>query len=90
MDNRMLGLSSAEAKMKRGESKGGHAPFGTRLCKAKCSVLYPLSVRLRKIVVCESGVKATADGKELGFCVGVNLRNKALLFAERGYIKNAN
>ena len=61
----MLGLSSAEAKMKRGESKGGHAPFGTRLCLAKCSVLYPLSVRLRKIGVCESGVKATADENSL-------------------------
>ena len=47
------------------ESKGGHAPFGTRLCLAKCSVLYSLSVRLRKVGVCESGVKATADEKSL-------------------------
>ena len=26
-----------------GVSKGGSAPFGTRLCEAKCSVLYALS-----------------------------------------------
>ena len=26
-----------------GVSKGGSAPFGTRLCGAKCSVLYALS-----------------------------------------------
>ena len=65
MDNRMLGLSSAEVKMNRGNPKGGHAPFGIRLCLAKCSVLYPLSVRLRKVGVCESGVKATADEKSL-------------------------
>ena len=49
MDNRMLGLSSAEAKMKRGNPKGDTPPFGTRLCKAKCSVLYPLSAWLRKV-----------------------------------------
>ena len=47
------------------ESKGGHAPFGTRLCLAKCNVVYPLSVHLRKAGVCESGVKATADEKSL-------------------------
>ena len=32
-----------------GDSKGGHAPFGTRLCEAKWSVLYPLSAWLRKV-----------------------------------------
>ena len=26
-----------------GVSKGGNAPFGTRLCEAKCNVLYALS-----------------------------------------------
>ena len=31
-----------------GVSKGGVAPFGTRLCVAKCSVLYALSALLRK------------------------------------------
>jgi len=43
----------------------GRAPFGTRLCRAKCSVLYPLSVRLLKSVLVKSGVKATADEKSL-------------------------
>lgn len=37
----------------------------SRIAVAKCSVLYPLSVRLRKVGVCESGVKATADEKSL-------------------------
>ncbi len=65
MDNHMVGYIISRSKNEEGESKGGHAPFGTRLCMAKCSVLYPLSVRLRKIGVCESGVKATADEKSL-------------------------
>lgn len=41
------------------------ALFGTRLYRAKCSVLYPQFVRLRKIGVCESGVNAEADEKSL-------------------------
>ena len=65
MDNRMVGYSISGSENEEGESKGGHAPFGTRLCLAKCSVLCPLSVRLRKVGVCESGVKATADEKSL-------------------------
>lgn len=56
MDNRRVGYIISISENEEGESKGGHAPFVTRLCKAKCSVLYPLSVRLRKIGVCESGV----------------------------------
>ena len=75
MDNRMVGYSISRNENEEGESKGGHAPFGTRLCEAKCSVLYPLSVSLRKLGFVKSGVKATADGKELGFCVGVNHRS---------------
>lgn len=65
MDNRMVGYIISRSENEEGESKGGRAPFGTRLCMAKCSVLYPLSVRLRKGGVCESGVKATADKKSL-------------------------
>ena len=34
-----------------GNPKGGNAPVGTRLCIAKCSVLYPLSAGLRKVGV---------------------------------------
>ena len=40
-------------------------PFGTRLCKAKCSVLYLLSVSLRKLGFVKSGIKATAAEKSL-------------------------
>ncbi len=49
MDNRMVGYIISRSENEEGESKGGHAPFGTRLCRAKCSVLYPLSASLRKV-----------------------------------------
>lgn len=57
VDNRLVGYFISRSKNEGGIQRG-LAPFGTRLCKAKCSVLYPLSVRLRKIGVCESGVNA--------------------------------
>ncbi len=87
MDNRKVGYIISRSENEEGESKGGNAPFGTRLCKAKCSVLYPLSVRLRKIGVCEIGCQSNSRQKELGFCASVNNRSQALLFADRGYIK---
>ena len=65
MDNRMVGYIISRSENEEGESKGGRAPFGTRLCMAKCSVLYPLSVRLRNVWVRESGVNAEADKKSL-------------------------
>ena len=52
MDNRLAGYIISRSENEEGESKGGKAPFGTRLCMAKCSVLDTLSVRLRKIGVC--------------------------------------
>lgn len=44
----MVGYPIRRTKM-MGDSKGGNAPVGTRLCVAKCSVLYHLSVWLRKV-----------------------------------------
>lgn len=79
--NRILGYSISRSENEEGESKGGHAPFGTRLCMAKCSVLYPLSVRLRKIAVCESGINSTTDEKSL-VSVPVSITEAKLFYSQ--------
>ena len=42
MDNRMVGYIIRRSENEEGESKGGHAPFGTRFCLQSlvCYTLY--------------------------------------------------
>ena len=86
MDNRMLGLLSAEAKIKRGNPKGD-MPFGTRLCMAKCSVLYPLSVRLRKSVFVNRVLKQQQTKRAWFLCRCQSQKLSSFIRRERVYKK---
>ena len=50
MDNRLVGYIISSGENEEGESKGGHAPFGTRFCLQSlvCYTLY--------LCVCEKSV----------------------------------
>lgn len=64
MDNRMEGYIISRNENEGGIQRGTR-PIWYTILLAKSSVLYPLSVRLRKVSACESSVNATADEKSL-------------------------
>ena len=71
-----------------GVSKG--YPFGTRLCVAKCSVLYALSALLRKWG-CRRGRASTfeAAGKQICDCVAWSHKRKASFISRQDVYENS-
>ena len=79
MDNRMVGYIISRSENEEGGIQRGTCPIWHTILLAKSSVLYSLSVRLRKVGVCESGVNATADKKSL-VSVSVSITEIKLIY----------